>query len=97
MIANRDKLKKDDRVLVLKIIDGKLPLAKLGQIDRRCFSGDNKLHARFEPQTGYWHCAYEFGVIPGALTGKWMSFDKLLYDVQRYLKTRNIEVEKVLD
>lgn len=97
MIAKKDKVKKDDRILEIKIIDGELPLAKIGQIDRRIFQGGNRLHARFQPMTGFWRLSYEVGTIPGALDNSWLSFDQLLVDTARYLKTRNLEITQVLD
>ena len=97
MIAKREKVKKDDRILVLKVIDGEKPLSSIGMVDKKLLTGGNAMHAKHDPQTGTWSCSYEHGAIPEAISGKWMSYSQLLFDVEAYLKKRNIEVEKVID
>lgn len=97
MIHNRDKLKKDDRVLVLKIIDGEKPLSSIGMVDKSLFTGGNNLHAKFDTQQGMWYCAYDRGAVPEAISSKWTSYSQLLFDVEAYLKKRNVEIEKVID
>jgi hypothetical protein len=96
-LHNRDKLKKDDRVLVLKIIDGERPLTSLGMVDKSLFTGGNNLHAVADPQSGFWRCYYDHGKVPEALSGTWTSYERLLFDVEAYLRKRNIEIEKVID
>lgn len=96
-LANKDKLKKDDRILEIKVVDGEQPLSSIGTMDKRLFQGGNKLHARYNPMTGFWNLAYEIGSLPPTLQDSWLSFDKLLVDTERYLKTRNLEIAQVLD
>jgi hypothetical protein len=96
-LANKDKLKKNDRIFVLKVIDGEKPLSSIGMVDKTLLTGGNAMHARHDPQTGYWTCSYEHGAIPEAISGRWMSYQQLLFDVEAYLKKRNIEIEKVID
>ena len=96
-LANKDKLKKDDRILEIKVIDGEAPLSSIGTMDKRLFQGGNRLHARYQPMTGFWKLSYEIGSLPPVLDDAWMSFDKLLVDTARYLKTRNLEISQVLD
>lgn len=96
-MISKDKLKKDDRILVLKVIDGEKPLSSIGMVDKTLFTGGNRLHARYTVQTGWWNCYYDHGKIPEAISGTWTSFDKLHFDVQAYMKKRNIAIEQVLD
>lgn len=96
-LANKDKIKKDDRVLDVQIIDGEKPLSSIGQMDKRLFRGGNALHAKYNPMTGFWKLNYEVGDIPAALKNSWTSFEQLLDDTDKYLRTRNLYVAKVLD
>ena len=96
-LAKKDKLKKDDRILELKVIDGERPLSSIGLVDKKLFQGGNRLHAWYNPQFGTWKLRYEVGQLPQALENSWMSFDQLMYDTSRYLKTRNLEISQVLD
>lgn len=97
MIAKKDKLKKDDRILELRVIDGEKPLSSIGLVDKRLFQGGNKLHAYYNPQFGCWKLRYEVGFIPQALENSWSTFDQLIYDTSRYLKGRNLEIAEVID
>lgn len=97
MIAKKDKLKKDDRILELKVIDGEKPLSSIGLVDKRLFQGGNKLHAYYIPQLGCWKLRYEIGAIPAALENSWSSFNQLVYDTSRYLRGRNLEISEIID
>lgn len=94
---NKDKIKKDDRVFVLKVIDGTKPLSSFGMVDKTLFSGGNNLHARLNVQTGWWSCCYDHGRLPEPLSGNWTSYERLLFDVEAYLRKRNIEIAQVID
>jgi hypothetical protein len=96
-LANKDKLKKDDRILEVKVLDGEKPLSSIGMVDKRIFQGGNKLHAFYNPMTGFWKLRYEVGVIPGKLMNNWLSFDQLLADTDKYLRSRNMYISEVLD
>lgn len=97
MIAKKDKLKKDDRIFMLRVIDGEKPLSSIGMVDKTLFTGGNTLHARYNVQSGWWDCYYDHGRVPEPLAGTWTSYDKLLFDVEAYLRKRNIEIYQVLD
>lgn len=97
MIAKKDKVKKDDRILVIKVIDGEKPLSSIGTMDKRIFQGGNRMHAKYNPMTGFWRVSYEVGHVPANLDQSWMTFDGLMYDVGNYLRSRNLEIEQVLD
>ena len=93
----RAKMYSDDRILVLRTIDGKKPLSVAGQIDTRLFTGENKLHGVFDVRTGMWNMKYENGGLPGALQQKFMTFEELEDFARVYFKTRNVEIAEVLD
>lgn len=92
----KEKMKSDDRILVLSIIDGKKPLSSIGQVDNRLFKGENRLHAYLDDITGLWKFKYDEGVIPGALKQSFVTFDLLLEYAKKYFASRNIEIKEVL-
>jgi hypothetical protein len=96
-LANRDKLKKDDRILIVKLIDGELPLSSIGKVDKRLFQGGNHLHAFYSSHTGLWKLRYEKGDLPFKLQDAWPTFDTLYAATDKYLRTRNLYIEQVLD
>ena len=92
----KSKMLDDDRVLVLRVIEGKKAADAAGKLDPRLFSGENRLHAVFDPRTGMWNMKYEMGGLPGALQVKFMEFSDLKSYAEEYFKTRNIEIVDVL-
>jgi hypothetical protein len=92
----KDKMMSDDRVLVLKTIEGKKAADSAGKIDPRLFTGENKLHAVFDARSGMWNMRYETGAIPGALQQKFMEFHELVAFAKAYFKTRNVEVTSII-
>lgn len=97
MTARGDKSRKTDRVFVLKIKDGTKALSSTGLVDPRIFTGDNKLHAVMDPTNCLWILKYEYGGLPNALKHTFTNFPTLLTHVTRYLESRNIEIENILD
>jgi hypothetical protein len=91
----KNKMNSDDRILVLKPMDGKKPTDSAGKIDPRLFSGENKLHGVFDPRSGMWNMKYEMGALPGALQEKFLEFNDLVAAAKRYFKTRNVDVTEV--
>lgn len=94
---NNSKLRGDDRVFVLSMIDDKAPLTSLGLVDKRLFSGENRLHAIKDPQFGLWTLKYEAGSVPEALKQQFTGFKILLKFITEYFAKRNIKIEEVLD
>lgn len=90
------KNRSTDIILVLKAIDGQ-PLNTLGVVDKRLFTGENRLHAVMDPQTTFWYLKYDHGVIPEAFKQKFTKLDLLMKFVRQYFKTRNVEVADVID
>lgn len=95
--TNNSKLRSDVRVFVLSLIDAKAPLTNLGLVDKRLFSGENKLRAIKDPQFGLWTLKYDSGILPEALKQQFTSFKVLLKFVTEYFTKRNIKVEEVID
>lgn len=89
--------RKDDRILVLKKIEGKHTLASSGLIDNRLFSNENNLHAVMDPTTCLWTFKYDSGTLPASMRGQWTSFSKLYDFAKTYFHKRNIEIVNVLD
>lgn len=87
----------NDVLLDLKIIDGKAPKNSIGLTDNRLFTGDNKLHAKLDKQTGrLWYLEMDKGELPPFLKQKFTGLDALMKTVTQYYKTRNVSVAEVL-
>lgn len=91
------KLKSDDRVFRLDLIDKKAPLSSTGLVDRRLFTGENKLHAVKDPQFGLWSVKYQQGMVPEALKQQFTSFKVLVKVVTEYFFKRNIQIVEIYD
>lgn len=96
-VRRKDKMLSDDRVLILRTMAGKKAADSAGKIDPRLFTGENKLHAVFDPRTGMWNMRYETGGLPGALQQKFLEFNDLYTFAEEYYKTRNIEITEVIN
>ena len=92
-----NKLRSDDRVLVLRPIEGKATVSSAGITDNRLFTGENVLHARMDVDSCLWELSYEKGNLPPALKTKFTSFKSLKAFAETYYKNRNIEIVEVRD
>lgn len=92
----KEKMLTDDRVLTLKVMDGKKAKDSNGVIDGRLFNGSNRLHGIYDERTGMWNLRYETGSLPGELQVKFVSFKELEDFARRYFKTRNVEITDVI-
>lgn len=90
-----EKMHTLDRIIVLRPMEGKHPTNSSGQIDKRLFSGDNKLHAVFDNQKGFWHMRYDNGSLPGALDVNFVELAPLLDFARSYFANRNIEIVEI--
>ncbi len=90
-----EKMHTLDRVIVLQPIEGRDPISTSGNVDKRLFSGDNKLHAVFNNQNGMWHLRYEKGGIPASLDMQFVELPKLMDYVRNYFEKRNVEIVEV--
>lgn len=93
----KNKMMSDDRILVLKVMEGKTAKDYSGKVDPRLFSGENQVHGVYDPQTGMWNMRYRTGALPGALQQKFMTFDDLYAFAKQYFATRNVEIAGVID
>lgn len=92
----KQKMKSDDRILVLVPMEGKNPRDSKGNIDPRLFSGENNLHGIYSETSGMWFLRYETGGLPEPLKQQFITFDDLETTVRRYFKTRNVTVLEVI-
>lgn len=98
--TSRPVIKKNratDVILVLKIIDGKLPLNSLGVMDKRLFDGGNRMHVIQDTQTSLWYFKYDFGAVPEVLKMKFTNFTAAIKHVEQYLAKRNVKIEEIID
>lgn len=94
----RQKMRSDDRILVIRPKEGLKTLSSTGLVDHRLFKEDgNRLHAKLEKFTSLWYVDYENGQVPPALQQRWTSFNKLMTFTKDYFNNRNIDIIEVQD
>lgn len=93
----RAKMFSNDRILVLRVMEGKKALSSGGLVDSRLFTGENKLHGVYDDRTGMWNMKYETGGLPGALQQKFITFEDLVDCAKVYFKSRNVEVSGIIN
>lgn len=93
------KMRGNDRAFVLEQIDDKAPISSTGMVDKRLFTGDNKIRAiRDEGSFNLWYFKYDIGSLPGALAGiRFTKFDQAQKYLEQYFNTRNIKIKEVID
>ncbi len=94
---DKSKERKSDRILVLKIIDGEKAKTSTGLMDKKLFTGENKLHLVQDQRNCLWYFKYESGGLPPPLKQKFTTFPIAMDYVTKYLKGRNIEIAEVID
>ena len=95
--VQKNKERKTDRILVLKVKEGERPISSTGLVDTRLFSGDNKLHAVQDLSNRLWSLKYEMGGVPEPLKEKFTTFDRALHSAKTYFNKRNVEIVEVID
>lgn len=93
----REKMATNDRVMVLKAMDGKSAKDTRGLVDSRLFTGENKLHGIYDERTGLWNLRYETGALPGPLQQKFGTFSELEHFTRKYFSTRNVEILEIIN
>lgn len=93
----KSKVKSDDRIIVLRPMDGKPTLDGKGLLDPGLFTGGNQLHALKHPLYATWYLKYEKGGIPNQLKQQFTSFNKLVEIVNRYYNVRNVEIKEIIE
>lgn len=91
MIADKSKIIGDDIVLSLKWMTNKSPLSSSGLIDKRLFTGGNRLHA-IRGTDNLWYLQYDSGALEEPLKQKFTNFPILMAHVKKHFHKRNIEV-----
>lgn len=91
----KSKMKDDDRVLVLKVMDGKSPRDTAGKIDPRLFSGENNLHVIYDENTGMWSFRYDVGGLPEPLKQKYTEFQDAVTVARQYFAKRNVQIDRI--
>lgn len=88
---------RDDRVFILGPVEGKSVKDVAGRTDSRLFTGDNRLHAVKDPETGMWSLKYDKGTLPGPFQQIFTKYSVLENFIKNYYIKRNIEVKQVVD
>lgn len=91
------KNKNSDRILVLERMPGKNVLSTKGVADNRLFSGENKLHAIFNPENSMWYLKFDAGLLPEEFKQWFTSFSKLLTFTRAYYERRNVLIKEIID
>lgn len=95
---DEDKMRRTDRILVLKPVEGKSSKSSTGLVDPRLFKGENSLHVVMDPSSCLWSFKYEQGGLPFPLRDvSFTSFGKALNHAKEYFKSRNVEIVEIKD
>lgn len=92
-----DKYHSDDRTFTFKAIEGKEQLRTSGLVDTRIFTGENKLIAHKEEDTGLWVLKYKSGIVPPVFKQRFTSFKMAVKFAQDYFMKRGFEIVEVKD
>lgn len=93
----KDKERSDDRILVLKQIEGEHVTASTGLVDNRLFQGGNRVHGIKDPRDNLWFFKYDAGGLPEPLKQKFTSFLALHKFASNYFAKRGLAVVEVID
>jgi hypothetical protein len=96
-LGDEPKTRSDDRVFIFAQIDDKLPKNSFGVTDPRLVTGENRLHAKKDPETCLWLFKQEQGVVPEKLKCMFTSFNAARKFAEAYYSTRNIKIVEVED
>jgi hypothetical protein len=91
-----NNLRSPDRILVLEPI-ANAPKTDQGLVDKRLFSGENKLHCRMNLANNMWSFNYDSGILPSSMRGNFTSFKKAREYAESYFLRRGIKVKEVID
>lgn len=96
--ANETNVRSTDRVLELAPMEGKTALTAEGNMDKRLFTGEQKLHLKMDPQSCLWYFQWEQnGILPGGLKGRFTGFRSGIKHAEEYFKKRNVQITQVKD
>jgi len=89
-------IRKTDIIFELKPRE-KGALSSTGLLDKRLFTGHNKLHAIMNNQNCLWRLKYDQGITPLILQQQFTSFSKLHTFIKNYLNNRNVDIVEIKD
>lgn len=89
--------KTTDRIISLTPMEGHSVTSDKGLIDRRLFTGENRLHACMADDGCLWYLKYDSGILPGALRQQFTGFNKLMTFTTEYFKKRNVIAKEVTE
>lgn len=84
-----------DRIFTLEQIDKEKPMSSTGLVDKRLFTGENKLHAIIEQDSSLWKMKYDSGNIPEQLRQRFTTFALLKKHAEDYFSKRNIKITEI--
>jgi len=93
----QSKQHSDNRILVVRPIEGKQVLSTTGIVDSRLFKGGNTLHAIRDSMTSLWRLKYGDGILPNPLKQTFTGFSSLMNFTNDYLHRRGLEIVEVVD
>lgn len=95
--SDRSKTMSDDRLLVIRPIEGKKPLSSKGLVDPRVYEGKPTLHAVKDPLYDLWRLKSDTGAVVEPLRQRWTTFKRLEKDVNDYFNKRGLEISEIID
>lgn len=93
----KDKERSTDRILIMKVIDGQEAKNSSGMVDKRLFTGGNRLHCVMDEATTFWSFRFDHGLIPPPLRQNYTSFRLALEAAKGYYERRGVEIVEVID
>lgn len=90
-------MRSNDRILVIRPVEGKHVISNYGLIDKRLFTGEVNIHAIRGPFDNFWRLKAEHGLLPEPLKAQWTTFKGLLDFTRHYYSKRNLEIKEVID
>jgi hypothetical protein len=85
-----------DRVFTLTVKEGFKPKDSREQVDSRLFTGDNKLHAKWDFNTNLWRLELDNGSLPEPLKQRFTKFEYAERIVKTYYEKRNVTIKEVI-
>jgi hypothetical protein len=84
-----------DRILEFVLKEGQTPASANGMLDKRLFTGENKLHVIKDPETCFWSFKYDSGAVPPVLHQNFTTFRAAFKHASDYYAKRNIELKEI--
>lgn len=92
-----DKIKSNDRIIVLEPIEGEEIKSSKGMADPRLWKGGNELHAVMDNSNCTWRLKYKAGAVPPPIQGIYTNFPKAFKAAEEYYFKRGLRIVEVKD